>query len=332
MNLRLMASVFLLLPVVACTVFSEYPIEVYKPGEINIPSSVSNVAIGSRNFKFTGDTLLNYLKNGSQVVKAANDPGNLDSLLISVCLNELAAKLKNNATFTNVKVLPYHSFETHIGENIPELPSDLVKQITQATGTDLLIVLETLSTFYTSYPETTDSTFTNSVVTAAIWGIYDPADSIPTERKSMTDTFFWNGNSSEIPSRLESLQLASSVTGENFAKNFYAGWHTENRIYSVPPLPEFSKAAYYFEEGKWDYAISIWEKYSDSGNGKMAINARYNLALAFEMKDDLITAQKWLDAALALAKKYRSKTDIYLITEYNNILKARIRDLKKLNE
>ncbi len=38
----------------------------------------------------------------------------------------------------------------------------------------------------------------------------------------------------------------------------------------------------------------LWKRYADDKNGKMAINARYNLALAYEMKDDLDTAWKWL--------------------------------------
>jgi tetratricopeptide (TPR) repeat protein len=103
-------------------------------------------------------------------------------------------------------------------------------------------------------------------------------------------------------------------------------------MYSVPPLPDFSDAAFYFEEGKWDKAIALWQKYADDSNGKMAINARYNLALAYELKDDLDTAQKWLTAAFQLASKYKSKNDLKTIQTYQKILEARKKELLKLKK
>ncbi|MDD4426396.1 MAG: DUF6340 family protein, partial [Mariniphaga sp.] len=70
-----------------------------------------------------------------------------------------------------------------------------------------------------------------------------------------------------------------------------------------------------------------WEKYADNRNGKMAIDARYNLALAYEMKDDLVIAQSWLNEAYSLAKKFRSKNYMRMIETYQKILKNRIKNL-----
>ncbi|MFW5757021.1 MAG: DUF6340 family protein, partial [Tangfeifania sp.] len=91
-------------------------------------------------------------------------------------------------------------------------------------------------------------------------------------------------------------------------------------------------AAYYFEEGEWDRAIGLWKKYAGDNNGKLAINARYNLALAYELKDEISMADKWLDAAYDLATRYRSKGDLKRIVSYQNALDTRKKQINRLNQ
>lgn len=339
MNSKFLPVFFLVILIASCTVYKEYPIEVYNPGDANVPPSAKNVALVYRNFKYQEDTLQHYYKNDFLLVKAKNDPKNLDSLLATVCLNDLATDLKNNNAFEEVYIFPVNIFERHTDEHLSDLPPELIQHVSQASDADLLIVLETFSSFFSTYPQTFDTPKTNEVLTVAVWGIYDLAKNINIERKTMIDTVFWNGYDDDgnyrkdytPPPRLTALEMASALAGENYAKRFYGAWQTVNRMYSVPPLPDFSDAAFYFEEGKWDRAIVLWQKYADDSNGKMAINARYNLALAFELKDDLETAQKWLSAAFTLASNYKSRTELNTIRTYQKILDSRRKELLKLN-
>ena len=339
MNMRVLPAIILLLVGFSCTVYKEYPIEIYKPGEANYPLSSKKAAIVYRNFKYAGDTLQHYYKNDLILVKAKNDPPDLDSLFVTVCMNELATSVNENNVFKELHVFPYHTFERHSGEHLIELSNEVTEQITSASGSDLLISLDTYSCFFSTYPQTFDTPETNEVITVAVWSIYDPLKNILIERKTMIDTVFWNGYDNEgnyqqgykPPPRLTALELASALAGVNYAKRFYPSWQTVNRMYSVPPLPDFSEAAHFFEERKWDRAIALWRKYADDRNGKMAINARYNLALAFEMKDDLETAQKWLTTAMELASTYRSKEDLKMILAYQKVLNSRRKELLKLD-
>jgi tetratricopeptide (TPR) repeat protein len=340
MNFRPVALIFTLLLFTACTVYREYPIEVYKPGEIYVPSTIKNAAIVYRNFKYTGDTLQNHYTADGQLMKAINDPENLDSLLVTICLNELATHLKNNNVFEEIPIFPYDAFERHTDEDLTDLPPEIIQQLALDSNSDIIISLETFSWFFSDYSASFGSPAAGEVITAAIWGIYDPLKSNAVERKTLIDTVFWNGLDKEgnfeqdynPPPRLTALQLASVFAGSNYARRFYADWQTVNRMYSVPPLPDFADAAFYFEEGKWDHAIELWQKYADNRNGKMAINARYNLALAYEMKDDLETAQEWLAAAHELARTYRSKNDIQMIALYQKTLETRKREIAQLNK
>ncbi len=327
-------ALLLLLLFSSCTIYREYPIEVYKPGELFIPPEIENAAVVYRNFKYPADTLQNFYRKGNELVNA-NGRQNLDSLLVNACLNELAIHLKNQNVFKEVPVFPYQTFDKHTRKNLTDLPGDVIKQLTGDANAGLLISLETLSTFFSTYPETANTPLTNEVVTVAVWGVYNPANDSRTVRKTLIDTIFWNGYDAEgnlqqnysPPPRLKALEIASAMAGESFAKHFYASWQTEKRMYSIPPLPDFSEAALHIEEGKWDEAIFLWKKYTNDRNGKTAIHARYNLALAYEMKDELETAQQWLAAAHQLAKSYRDRDNLQMIQIYQKALAKRQKDV-----
>ncbi|MDB4582881.1 DUF6340 family protein [Draconibacterium sp.] len=323
----------------SCTVYKEYPIDVYKPGEINVNPKVENVALVYRNFKYTGDTLQHYYKDDHRLKKAKNDPENLDSILVSFALKELASNLKSKKTFDRIHIFPA-IFKPHTGKKLPALPFDMVKKLTTSTETDLLISLETFSYFFSEYEQEYDVPKSREVITASVWAVYDPYTEKILERKSMIDTVFWNNyddqgkfqKNKKLPPRQTALKIAAQLAGESYSKRFFASWQTVNRMYSVPPLPDFSQADQLISDGKWDGAIQIWKKYAHEKNGKMAINARYNLALAYEMKDDILTAWKWLSAARELAMAYNSKEDLKLILQYQKILAKRKKEIDRLNE
>lgn len=329
----------LIVTITSCTVYKEFPIDVYKPGQILVPSDVNNVALVYRNFKYPADTLQHYYKDNHQLKKATKDPEQLDSLLANYVLQELASNLKSKNTFDRIHIFP-GIFKPHTGKKLPALNFDLVEKLTTSTQTDLLISLETFSYFFSDYDQQYETPESREVITAAVWAVYDPFTEKVLDRKTMIDTIFWNnydekGNYQKgvkLPPRLTALKIAAQMSGENYSKRFYASWQTVNRIYSVPSPADFTVASNFVEKGEWDNAILIWKRYASDKSGKLAINARYNLALAYEIKDDIETAWKWLAAAQQLAVSYKSKEDIKMIQQYQKILAKRIKDIDRLNE
>jgi hypothetical protein len=102
-------------------------------------------------------------------------------------------------------------------------------------------------------------------------------------------------------------------------------------MYSIPPIPDFEAAEKYLVKGDWDSAIMLWKRYANDKNGKTAIKARYNLALGFEMKDDLVTAIQWLTAAQQIAADNKSKEDLKMISAYQKVLAQRKKEIERLN-
>ena len=326
------------LAITSCTVYKEYPIDIYKPGEIAIPPNVENISLIYRNFKYNNDTLQHFYKDNNVLKRAKSDPKNLDSILVSNCLNELAANLKANNNFNRIHIFP-DVFKPHTGSKLPLIDFEILDKLTTETETDLFISLETFSYFYAEYSADAGVPKPREVITAGIWAVYDPVQNKTIERKTMIDTVFWNaydeqGNyqkNSKMPPRLSALQIASRIAGENYSKRFFASWQSVKRTYSIPPLPDFEAAEKYLVKGEWDNAIMLWKRYAADKNGKMAINARYNLALAYEMKDDLDTAMQWLTAAQQIAADYRSKEDLKMIEAYQKVLAQRKKEIERLN-
>jgi len=339
MNRNFFIGVFLLSFLFSCTVYKEYPIDIYKPGEVNVPPNVENVALVYRNFKYPADTLQHYYKDGNRLKKAKKDPVKLDSILVSFTLNELALNLKNKNSFERIHIFP-EIFKPHSGRKLPALQFDLVNKLTTSTETDLLISLETFSYFFSEYEQEYEVPKSREVITAAVWAVYDPYAQKVIERKTMIDTIFWNSydekgkyqKNLKLPPRQTALKIAARMAGENYSKRFFASWQSVKRIYSVPSPADFTLAANYIEKGEWDSAIAIWKRYAPDKNGKLAIKARYNLALAYEVKDDLLTAWQWLAAAKKLAVSYKSKEDIKMIEQYQKILAKRKKDIDRLNQ
>ena len=330
---------FVLISVSSCTIYKEYPIDVYKPGEIAIPSTAKNVAIVYRNFKYKNDTLQHYYKDDNRLIKANGDPDNLDSTMVSFCVQELAQNLKDKNLFDRINIYP-DLFKQHFGGKLPALNYDVINKITSNSNTDILISLETYSYFYSEYTEDYNIPKSRQVITAAVWAVYNPSVQKVIDRKTMIDTVFWNaydanGNydrNSKLPPRLTALKIASQIAGENYSKRFFATWVKADRMYSIPPLPDFDAAEKYIQKNDWDSAILLWKRYADDKNGRMAIDACYNLALGYEMKDDFQTSVQWLNAALKIATDYRSKEDIKRILQYKAVLEQREKDVLKLND
>ena len=327
------------LTITSCTVYKEYPIDVYKPGEIALPPNVENITLIYRNFKYKNDTLQHYYQDGNMLKKAKGDPENLDSFLVNYCLTELASNLKTNKVGKKIHIFP-EVFKPHTGSKLPSIDFELINKLTTETETDLIISLETFSCFFSEYSTDANVPKSREVITANVWAVYDPVAKKTIERKTLIDTIYWNsydeqGNydkNSKLPPRLSALKIASQMAGENYSKRFLASWVSVKRMYSIPPLPDFEAAEKYLVKGDWDNAIMLWKRYAADKNGKMAINARYNLALAYEMKDDIDTAIQWLAATQQIAADYRSKEDLKRIAAYEKVLAQRKKEVERLNK
>ncbi len=320
----------------SCTVFHTMPLEVLRTGEARLPPETGKVAWLYRHFKYTGDTLQHYYRDG-ETLRKGKETVTLDSLLAEHCLTAAARALQQNGVAVESVFFPFDMMPRVTGDQLTPLPPSLVQKMALPAGADLLMVLETFSWFYSRFPGESLSHDAGEVALAGIWAIYDGHSGKITETRSMVDTLYWTGDHSasggealKFPPRLPALEMAAATFGENYARRFYPGWMTVDRLLVIPPTEEFRQAAEYAVNQEWDKATAIWQRYSADRFGRMAVSARYNLALAAETQDQLDNALHWITRADDLARLYRNKKETTMTGQYRQILESRLQEIRKM--
>ncbi|MFO7790070.1 MAG: DUF6340 family protein, partial [Bacteroidales bacterium] len=79
------------------------------------------------------------------------------------------------------------------------------------------------------------------------------------------------------------------------------------------------------KNGEWKKAASIWKKYTDSNDNKLAARANYNMAVAAEIQGNIDAAIEWAKQSLELDDSHKTKS-------YINLLHKRKQDFRKLKE
>jgi hypothetical protein len=328
--------VFLLLAAFgSCTIYRNVPIEVLQPKEITIPEGI-NVALLYRNFKYENDTLQNYFREDFEIKKDIRRYNlNVDSIVTINTLHSLAFNLENEHVVSSVQILPLNTIPRISAEKLAPLPREVIQNLGSNTGSQKIIVLETITYMYSHYSSQVNAGESAEVIMAGIWAVYDALTGAIVKHESLVDTLYWNSINDDgqrilIPPRITALELAAEVYASNFAKKFTTSWETVQRLLIIPPVQEFTLAAEYASENKWYEALELWKRYSSERYGRLSVSARFNIALAYEMLDDIYTASEWIDKALAQTRVYRNKEELRLVQNYQRILNQRKKEIDQL--
>ena len=327
----------LLVAVSACTIYKDYPIDILTPPEIDLSNEIQNIAVLNANFKPLKDSSLYYYSDYEKV-KISQDLQNLLQMkMIDSSLKSFSQTVSLNGRFNNIELIPYNFVPVHYGDSLLAFTPDFIQEICENYNVDAVIVLEILAFKYSEYGTVFRNTpEANEVSTLALWRIYNPNNTAFLDQKIMIDTVYWNVNDENIgntgtPDMNMACVVAAEVAGINYAKRISSNWEKVNRMYIVPPLDDFRNAALNFQDGKWDEALRLWDKYSDKKFGKLAIHANYNMALAYEMKDDLDKAINCINKSFEQVVSLQSKKDLLMVNTYQMILIKRKNDLAKIN-
>ena len=123
---------------------------------------------------------------------------------------------------------------------------------------------------------------------------------------AQADTLLWESNLhynraqslSELPARQEALLYLARDLGERLGCCFAPSWQTTRRyIYELPDLEAGLDA---FRLQRWNNAINQWSTIIDSKDKKAAACAAANIAIAYEMIGDYVSACDYAQRAIRL--------------------------------
>lgn len=295
----------------SCIITQSVPIDQMEPGKVTLPAPIRKVALISRNFKFSIDTLTGYYNDDFRLRKGARvDNQAIDSVAVTKSLDNLRKTLLESGRFDEVYVYPYNAIRHHVGEKEQPLSVGFIRSLCTESQTEAVISLEMLSFFYSRHKGSPGHEFEAeaNVKITAIWSVYTPENDSPVDRFTHSEVIRWNESTQnnnqriKIPGRKEAISLASSEAAKNYSKRIVPYWTESSRVLIGLNGPDWDNALLYAKNNKWDKAAKIWRKYATSTQARVAGFAALNYAVAQEMIGDLEKATAWSDKSVSLLK------------------------------
>lgn len=124
--------------------------------------------------------------------------------------------------------------------------------------------------------------------------------------------------------RNEALTEVSYYTGQSFAHDLVPLYFWEQRMMYIGKKGRMSVGARQALTRDWEGALNTWkEEYDSNPKSKIRARAAYNMALAYEVLNDLQSAKSWIQKSYVEGGQDEA-------LQYSNILEKRIRDSGRL--
>jgi len=155
------------------------------------------------------------------------------------------------------------------------------------------------------------------------WNIHLPGSPVPFDTYTTVDTLFFpvitNGKytNSDVsgPDMIRELFYES---GFKYGRYLVPVWNHASRILYKGRGDSLKLAVKHTDNGDWESAFTLWNGLTSSSDSTMAAKAFHNLAIYYELEDQLDTASILVDKALGLdslelVKYYREELDVRLL-------------------
>lgn len=337
----------------SCQTMEQISIDYMLPAEVSFPAQLRKVAVVN-NMSATPDS---QLKPDKTERKEENEISRAVAYFYgnpTVATESLARTIADQNYFDEVIICDSALRAGDLTPRESTLSPYEVRELTQGLGADVIVALENLqikATKVISYlPEWHSYYGTLDAKTYPTVKVYLPGRKSPMVTINNNDSIFWEEFASvetavrtNLPTDNQMIREASEFAGSLPVKYLLPYWRTSYRYLFVNGSVDMRDAAVYAKEKDWEKAFKLWERaYNTSKSDKKKMRAAFNIALYYEMNDQLEEAGKWAVQAQTLAQKV-DKVDLeatlidldkipnyYLATLYVNELKERIGGMTKL--
>ncbi|MCW3118745.1 MAG: hypothetical protein JWM28_2827 [Chitinophagaceae bacterium] len=308
-------------------------ISVKEPAPVTVPNYVKSVAIVNRSIA----------SDKTKVLDAIHKVFSLESKTLveeggKACINGLNDEMIANNRFERIVKLDTTELRS-FGAGVFPSPLDWaqVEKICSDTKTDALFSLELFDTD-TKLSYSTSSGVTNTVfgklplpqhhvnmntLVRTGWRMYDPAGRVVLDEWNISKDLQFSGNginpvaaAGGLIGKKEAVIQVSNMAGHLYASRIDPYWIRVHRDYFVKGSANLAMAKRKAQTGNWDDAGELWKKETNSGSGKVAGRACYNMAIINEINGDI-------DGAIMWAQKAYENYNVKIALRYVNILRNR---------
>lgn len=213
----------------------------------------------------------------------------------------------------------------------PQLSSEQIQTLSNDLGVDMLVSLERLwvqaEQKQISYPEWDGLIPVVLAEVTPVVRIYLPNRSRPMATINFSDSLFFDIHS--ILSEKDVLAESATFAAAKITDKLVPHWSETNRVYYTGGCVEMRDAAVFLRDGEWEEAQNLWiGLYNRLKKGKTKSKAAFNIALSYEILNNLEEAEKWLEKSLSYVEA--GSREAQVCKHYRELLGLRKKDVTGL--
>lgn len=294
----------------SCAGIKYLTVETREPAQVALPSHVLSLAVVNNVVQQPND-----IGHETQLIgRSDTERSKASSDSIAVYYTEALTQFLNEEDyFQNVIFYPEPlRSDADFFQEQPVTPEQM-NLIRTTTGADAVISLDKLILQTEKKDMFRQQGYTYSELTGKIHSIlrvYMPTSEVKIPAVQYTDSIRWEGMNIRnipvyddimLPTREEAMKLLAVRAAEKMTQVFAPHWEMQDRWYYTLPHTLMREGETFAKGAEWDRAIEKWESFYQSRSNKTEkAKAANNIALAWEMLDNMTQALEWAKTSFDL--------------------------------
>jgi hypothetical protein len=284
--------------------FSVVEFEILEPATVEFPDYVNRLLILNR-----APISLDIWAEQNQVGMDARQLVLLDTLIVNNLFRGILEVLRSSPAYKFQ--IPIWLSDRRTDTSLLEdrvLTKREVANICDTIGGDAIISLEMYTVgftqhydYYTDAPDEVQNHYFE-VSNSLKWNIHLPESPRPFDTYSTIDTFFFpviiNGDFMPFEPGVDMLRRAFFESGRKYGSYLVPVWNHASRILYRGRDDFLKMAVKHTDEGDWESAYCIWSHLTTSDDSTLVAKAYHNMAVYYELEDNLDSARIMLDLSL----------------------------------
>ena len=324
---------FFTLSLYACSTYQIVDIEILVPPTYQISPAVHDITlinnakeqpsnVGHRSYKAKPS----YDSHTRKKKFFKHENIKVDSTTI-IALQNMYNNLEESQTLSSIEIgrtyTRPHLYYSDIDKIFQQYPGDAILFL------EKLNYLDEKKHIYYAYSETEATEV--KVKTTSQWLLCYNTDSIKPYRFTSRDTLYWQGTDID---RADCVIEAVWENAKKAAEEICPHWKTVNRLYYSGSGFKDARINEAIKTQKWEQAGKEWiiVYNTEKRNTKKKARMAFNMALLFEMKNDLETSMMWLGKAIEIFEEKGATNDLDVCSLYGKVLNNRLLIQEKLDQ
>ena len=279
----------------SCSSVYRFTIEVQEPAPVTLPPDIVNILVVNNSVPQPGDAGINRIFQEKPIEGLEL---NLDSLA-SIATVSLASGLQTSRFFNQVLTSPVSLRNDSDWMSKMPLPETFKSETFNTHGFDGIISIDRI--LIQLNLQMSNSLYANfNIYGSIVCSIYTYGRNKPLASFAVSDSLSYAtpvwGDTVEIFKELPEslLEYFASAIGEQLSRHIIPAWSEKERFLYSGSQSRMHEAFRFAQKNNWNQSINLWKnEYARVSQAQEKGELASNLAVAYEMQDQLDTALQW---------------------------------------